>query len=247
MYQFKNLRVESIPSGGYILRKKSEEDWELYYSISGPKYNSCKICGFPLKEKQRCYHHRGLINLKTEFQINFIGYYKTDINGCPLNLFTERLLSMKSPHASLYRFELSFLLSALYDKYIKPHTVKWGSWVPSSNKLFEDIARELILAKNLSLIEPNEIFEWKNNLQKLHNHKEYVITKYKLKENVNNEIKDKIHNNSGVIIDDIIHTCFTIGRVLSLINIFNPRNVFCLALARTSKGKHPSIIKYPNF
>lgn len=247
MYQFKNLRVELTPSGGYVLRRKIGGDWNLYYSVTGPRYRSCKVCGFPLKEDQNCNHHKGLVELKPNFQINFLGYYETDIKSHPLNLFSERLLSMKSLKASLYYSEFAFLLNVLFDCYIKGHNLKWGTWVPSSNRMFENIAKELISSKDLSLINPYEIFEWKNDLEKLQNHEEYVISKYKLKDSVNSKIEDKIYNNSGVIFDDIIHTCFTMGRILKLINKFNPKYIFCLALARTSKTKHPSIIKYPNF
>lgn len=246
MYRSENLRVDSTPSGGYILERRIGEDWEPFYSVSGPTYNSCKVCGFPIKENQKCKHHNGLLDLKLDIDIAFIGYYKTDINSQPLNAFSKRLLSMKTPDGLQYISELSLLLNILFRSRIKGESIKWGTWVPSSNPLLENLARQLILENNLSLIEPSEIFHYNENIHKARNHQAYVKEKYSLKEKINKKVLDAINDKAGVIIDDIIHTCFTIGRIFELINSFNPKKIFCFALARTSKGKHPSIIKYPN-
>ncbi len=246
MYQSENLRVKVTPSGGFILDRRVGEEWETYYSISGVKYQACSICGFPLKENQECTHHKGLLDLNLETKILFIGYYQTDFNSQPLNTLSKRLLSIRAPEGLKYINELFLLLNILFLSSAKDESIKWGTWVPTSNYLLGKIATHLMLENNLILINPNELFQYNKNTRKIKSNRDYVKEKYQLRTNIDSKYLKIINNKTGVIIDDIIHTCFTIGRILELIETIKPKKVLCLVLGRTARGKHPSIIKYPN-
>ncbi|MHA1233344.1 MAG: hypothetical protein ACTSPQ_22195, partial [Candidatus Helarchaeota archaeon] len=89
--KLEDLKIEITPSRGFVLSRKINGEWELYYTISGPTQNCCKKCGYPLDLHEDCKHHEGLKELDIEYSLDFAGYYQTDFNGNPLNKLTERI------------------------------------------------------------------------------------------------------------------------------------------------------------
>lgn len=241
----KKLKIERTPQKGFVLYKKISNKWELYYSIAGQRQYKCNMCGYPLKIGEECKHHEGLNGLPTNFSIHFIGYYQTDLNANPLNELTKRILEMRTNNQ--YYIELIQLLNSLFETLKDKNEIKWGTWIPTSNVLLTRIAREFILQKQLFVFNPLEIIEFNDNVEKTSNLKHYVDEKYKLKSHSNKEIINNIKNNYGIVIDDLIHTGFTIGKIMTLLEHFEPKKISGIVIGRTSRGKHPAIIKYPNF
>ncbi len=243
---FRNLKIEMTPSQGYVLSKKINEKWEVYYTISGPIQKGCKICGYPLKNDEECAHHQGLERLELNYLIQFVGYYQTDYTGNPLNKFTKRIIKMRIAEGQKYYQELFLILNTLFKNIKKKINIKWGSWVPTSNQLLLRIAQNLILDNNLIMVNPLEIIETDNQINRIEDKENYVKIKYKLKDSYNPKISQVINNDIGIIIDDLIHTGYTIGRIFEIIQEFHPKKLIGLVFVRTSRGKHPLYLKYPN-
>ncbi len=243
----KNLKIEITPSHGYVLSKKIDEKWEIYYTIAGPAQNSCKTCGYPLKKDEECKHHQGLENLKIEYSIQFVGYYQTDFKGYPLNKFTKRILKIRAAEGEKYYQELLFILNSLFRNIKNKIEINWGSWVPTSNTLLMRIAQDFMQYNHIRIINPLEIIEIDNQINRIDDKKEYVLKKYKIKEACNPKTIKIINNNIGVILDDLLHTGYTIGRIFELFQEYHPKKLLGLLFARTSRGKHPIFLKYPNF
>lgn len=243
----RNLKLEITPSQGYVLSRKINEKWEFYYTIGGPLQSRCKICGYPLKDEEICNHHQGLENLNLNYLIHFVGYYQTDFNGNPMNKFTKRIIKMRLAEGEKYYQELLLILNSLFKTIKKKHNIKWGSWVPTSNNLLLKVARNLILSNNLILINPLEIIEIDDQINGIENKEDYVKKKYKLNEKYNPKIYRLINNDTGIIFDDLLHTGYTIGRIFKIFQEFQPKKLIGLVFVRTSRGKHPLYLKYPNF
>lgn len=243
---FRNLKIEMTPSQGYVLSRRINEKWEFYYTIGGPIQNCCRICGYPLKNDEICNHHQGLEKLNLDYLIQFVGYYQTDFNGNPLNKFTKRIIKMRIAEGEKYYQELFFILNSLFKTIKKKVNIKWGSWVPTSNNLLLRIAQNLILSNNLIMINPLEIIETDDLLNRIDDKEEYVKKKYKLNDSYNPKIYKVINNDIGVIFDDLLHTGYTIGRIFEIFQEFHPKKLVGLVFVRTSRGKHPLYLKYPN-
>lgn len=240
------IKIEPT-SKGIILKKKTiNGKWEFYYSIAGSIQNSCEICGYPLKKHEICSHHEGFNNINISYGYYFSGYYQTDLKGSPINDLSERILKMKSRGALKFFDEIYSIFEYLYNKLPLRERISWGSWVPTTNRLLESISVKLIQDKNISLLNPYDIIDFNDDIDISKNVEKNIKLKYKWKEDSLELKKNIVKGNIGVLIDDLVHTGYTIGRVLVILKRLYPKKIYCITLARTTRGKHPLIIKYPN-
>jgi len=240
------LRIEITPSRGFVLFRKTNGEWQEYYSIGGPIQKRCRICGYPLAENQNCNHHKGLEKLKFDYSVYFVGYYETNFNGNPLNIFTKRIIDMRIAEGKKYYDELFLILDSLFKLISKKQTITWGSWVPSRNKILLKVAYNLLLRNNINIVKPDAIIKTDYHLDRISDKRNYVLDKYQLRKIYNPQTSQIIENKSGIIIDDIMHTSHTLGRIFEIFNNFNPKCLIGLIFSRTGKGKHNLYLKYPN-
>jgi len=241
-----NLRIEKMPSRGFILHKKnSSNEWEYYYSIAGPPQSSCQICGYPLKESEECLHHKGFKGIELDFDLKFAGYYQTDLKQRPTNDITKRILLMRNSKGINYFSELYLLYYSLIKSILEKNELYWGTWIPTRNQILIKIAQKVFTNLSIPIINPFDFIQYDYSAKNHNNRQVYVKEKYKPNKNCPNVVRKTIFYRKGVILDDIVHTCHTMGRILKIISLYSFRKVYCIVLTRTTRGKHPMMVTYP--
>ncbi|MFX1257266.1 MAG: hypothetical protein ACFFAN_05380 [Promethearchaeota archaeon] len=242
----RDIKIEITPSKGFVLHKLNGQDWKLYYSISGPLQNACNICGYPLKSNEKCTHHKGLELLSTPFCLEFVGYYQTDIQGRPTNHITKRVLEMKSLSSEKYYLELFLLLNTLYETLPNKGNIIWGMWVPSTNQILNRIASDIIINNKLIILNPLDFIDFNERINDDKSRLRYVSNKYKKKQDFPSQIEEIVNGNEGIVIDDLFHTGFTLGKIGKILENFSPKKIIGLVITRTTRGKHPMMLRIPN-